>query len=365
MEIGIPKETKTHEYRISLTPAGVVELCNLGHRVYVATQAGEGVGFSDQQYRDAGARIVDQAQALGADMVVKVKEPSLSEAAQLQAGQLLFTYLHLAAEPALARALLKSKVTAIGYETVEDAQGRLPLLAPMSEVAGRLSVQVGAHALQKASGGRGTLLGGVPGVAPGKVVILGGGMAGVNAARMAVGLQADVTILDISVDRLRELSAEFAGRATVLMASKDNLCSVVRSADLVIGAVLVPGARAPCLLDRPLLRQMHRGAVLVDIAIDQGGCFATSRPTTHDAPTFIEEGIVHYCVTNMPGAVARTATEALSNVTLPYVQMLAEHGWRQAFRQDPGFARGLNTHNGRVCHAKVAAALGVEHQLAA
>ena len=358
--IGVPKETKIHEYRVGLTPDSVAQLVSQGHSVLVERAAGEGIGFSDADFAAAGAKLGTAAEAFACDLVIKVKEPSVAECQHFRPNQMLFTYLHLAAAQPQAHALMASGVTAIAYETVADAAGRLPLLSPMSEVAGRMSIQVGAHALQKASGGRGTLLGGVPGVAPGKVAILGGGMAGTNAAMMAVGLQADVTILDKSVDRLRQLSTEFAGRAKVLMASTENVARVVRSADLVVGAVLVPDAAAPKLVDRNLLSQMLPGAVLVDISIDQGGCFETSRPTSHDAPTYIEDGIVHYCVTNMPGAVARTSTLALNNVTLPYIEKLAGKGWREAFVEDPHFARGLNVNAGQVCHAEVAAALGMQ-----
>ena len=365
MRIGVPKETKVHEYRVGLTPSSVAELKAAGHEIWLQAGAGSGIDFSDQQYRQAGAQIVGVGQAFAADLVIKVKEPSLDECRRLSREQMLFTYLHLAADPAQAQALRQSGVTAIAYETVTDNAGRLPLLSPMSEVAGRMSIQVGAHALQKASGGRGTLLGGVPGVAPGKVAILGGGMAGTNAAHMAVGLQADVTILDKNVDRLRMLSTEFAGRAKVLMASSENVAESVRAADLVVGAVLIPGAAAPKLVDRNLLREMLPGSVLVDISIDQGGCFASSRATSHDAPTYIEEGVVHYCVTNMPGAVARTSTLALNNVTLPYVLQLANLGWRRAFEKDSNFAHGLNVANGKICHPAVAQALADEADLAA
>ena len=277
----------------------------------------------------------------------------------MRRGQTLFTYLHLAANEPLTQALMRSGVTAIAYETVQDRQGALPLLRPMSEVAGRMSVQVGAYALQRGSGGRGTLLGGVPGVAPAKVVILGGGVAGAQAAFMATGLQADVSILDRSINRLCLLSEQFSGRARMLMASPQIVRQEVLAADLVIGAVLVPGAAAPKLVTRSLVREMQDGAAMVDISIDQGGCFETSRPTTHDAPTYVEEGVVHYCVTNMPGAVARTAALALNNVTLPYVKALAEGGWRRAFKEDAGFAAGLNIHNGEVCHPRVAESLGL------
>jgi len=365
MRIGVPKESKVHEYRVGLTPDSVRELVAAGHEVWVECSAGEAIGFTDAHYREAGASLVDVSAAFSAPMVVKVKEPSLEECARLSPGQILFTYLHLAAAQPQAQALMASGAIAVAYETVEDAQGRLPLLSPMSEVAGRMSVQVGAHALQKASGGRGTLLGGVPGVAPGKVVILGGGMAGTNAAQMAVGMQADVTILDKSVTRLRELATQFEGRANVLMASTENIEQHVRVADLVIGAVLIPGASAPRLVGRRLLGEMLPGAVLVDISIDQGGCFETSRPTTHDAPTYIVDGVVHYCVANMPGAVARTATQALNNVTLPYVQALADLGVDQAFARDAGFAQGLNVRDGTIRHAAVAKALGLPGLIAA
>ncbi len=357
MRIGVPKETKTHEYRVGLTPASVTELVARGHEVLVERGAGAGIDFADSQYARAGARLVDTAAAFSGELVVKVKEPSLEECARLSAGQVLFTYLHLAAAQPQAHALMAGGVTAIAYETVEDTHGTLPLLTPMSEVAGRMSIQVGANALHKASGGRGTLLGGVPGVRPGRVVVLGGGIAGTNAAHMAVGLQADVTILDKSVPQLRALSREFGASARVLMANSESVAEAVRSADLVVGAVLVRGASAPRLVDRQLLGEMLPGAVLVDISIDQGGCFASSRPTTHDNPTYVEDGVVHYCVTNMPGAVARTSTEALNNVTLPYVAALADQGWEAALAADAGFAKGLNVHAGRVTHPGVAAAI--------
>ena len=365
MRIGVPKETKIHEYRVGLTPANVNELTNAGHEVWLETEAGTSIGFDNDQYIRAGAKIVDTQAAFTPELIVKVKEPSLAECARLSAEQVLFTYLHLAADQPQTQALMQSGVTAIAYETVEDSAGRLPLLSPMSEVAGRMSIQVGAYALQKASGGRGTLLGGVPGVAPGKVVILGGGMAGTNAAYMAVGMHADVTVIDKSVDRLRALSSEFAGRAKVLMASRENIAETVRVADLVVGAVLVPGASAPKLVDHKLLGEMLPGAVLVDISIDQGGTFASSRPTTHDAPTYIEQGIVHYCVTNMPGAVARTSTQALNNVTLPYVLAIADNGWQAALAADAGFAKGLNVSAGRIRHAAVAKSLGMSYLIAA
>ncbi len=359
MHIGVPKEIKVHEYRVGLSPSSVKELVSRGHQVSVETDAGAGIGFADEHYRQAGAVIVDAQAAFAAELVVKVKEPQLEECARLSEGQVLFTYLHLAADLPQAQALMASGVTAIAYETVVDKQGGLPLLTPMSEVAGRMSTQVGAWCLQRANGGRGTLLGGVPGVQPGRVTIIGGGAAGSNAAAMAVGMQADVTILEKSVSRMRALADHFEGRAKVLMASTENLELAVLQSDLVIGAVLVPGAAAPKLVSRELLRRMPDSAALVDIAIDQGGCFETSRPTSHDAPIYKEEGVVHYCVTNMPGAVARTSTMALNNVTLPYVTVLAEKGWQEAFAEDEGFARGLNVHAGRIWHPQVADALHV------
>jgi alanine dehydrogenase len=360
MRIGVPREIKVHEYRVGLTPAAVAELTAAGHQVVVEHGAGAGIGFHDTDYAAAGAEVGSVEDAFAADLVVKVKEPQPAECRRLRDGQVLFTYLHLAADRPQAEALMASGVTAIAYETVTDTRGSLPLLTPMSEVAGRMSIQVGAAALQKAGGGRGVLLGGVPGVAPGKVVILGGGIAGTHAALMAVGLQADVTILDKSVARLNWLSEQFGGRAKTLMATRESVREQVLAADLVIGAVLVPGAAAPRLVTRDMVAAMADGAAVVDISIDQGGCFETSRPTTHDAPTYVELGVVHYCVTNMPGAVARTSTLALTNVTLPYVQRLADLGWQRALRDDPHFAAGLNVHGGRIRHASVADALGEE-----
>ena len=357
MRVGVPKEIKVQEYRVGLTPASVLELTHRGHEVVVEQGAGLGIGFKDADYIRAGAEIGSVDDAFAAELVVKVKEPQLEECKRLQAGQVLFTYLHLAADKPQAEALMASGVTAIAYETVTGAGGTLPLLTPMSEVAGRMSIQVGAYALQKASGGRGTLLGGVPGVAPGKVVVLGGGIAGTNAAQMAVGMQSDVTILDKSVPRLTALSDHFGVRARVLMASKQNVRDEVLAADLVIGAVLIPGAAAPRLVTREMVREMADGTAMVDISIDQGGCFETSRPTNHDDPTYVEEGVVHYCVTNMPGAVARTSTLALNNVTVPYVVELAEHGWEKSFASIEGFAAGLNVHNGDIMHPQVAEAL--------
>ena len=359
MRIGVPKEVKCHENRVGLTPESVAELVASDADVVVQAGAGAGAGFADDDYRSAGARIGSLRETFAADLVVKVKEPLLHECERLRPGQVLFTYLHLAADKPQALALMESGATAIAYETVTAGAGALPLLTPMSEVAGRMSIQVGAFALQDANGGRGMLLGGVPGVAPAKVVIIGGGVAGANAAAMALGLRADVTILDKSVARLRELSAEFRGKARVLMASPHNLITEALAADLVIGAVLVSGAAAPKILTRDMVRAMKDGAAVVDISIDQGGCFETSRPTTHDDPIFVEEGVVHYCVSNMPGAVPRTSTEALNNVTLDYVKALATLGWREAFRRDAGFAAGLNVHEGAIRHPKVAEALGL------
>lgn len=360
MRIGVPKETKVHEYRVGLTPASVSELTAGGHSLLVETGAGTGIGFLDAHYEAAGARIVGVDEVFAADLVVKVKEPQLAECARLREGQVLFTYLHLAADRPQAEALMNSGVTAIAYETVTARDGGLPLLSPMSEVAGRMSVQVGAWALQKVNGGRGVLLGGVPGVAPGKVVILGGGVAGTNAAAMALGLQADVTILDRSVSRLNWLADRFEGRARTVMSNRETLNDCVLEADLVVGAVLIPGAAAPKLVSRGMVQQMANGAAMVDISIDQGGCFETSRPTTHTEPTFIEHGVVHYCVTNMPGAVARTSTLALNNVTLPYITALASLGWQRALAADEHFAAGLNVHLGKIRHPRVAEALGFE-----
>jgi len=359
VHIGVPFEVKVHESRVGLTPAAVAELTHGGHRVTIEAGAGVASGFLDAHYVAAGAALGSAAEAFAAELVVKVKEPQPVEWPMLREGQVLFTYLHLAAERALAEALRARGVTAIAYETVTDRDGRLPLLTPMSEVAGRMSIQVGASALQRANGGRGVLLGGVPGVAPGRVVIIGGGISGAHAAQMAVGLQADVTILDRSVPRLAWLAEQFHGRAKVVMANAETIDEYVVGADLVIGAVLVPGAAAPKLVSRAQVQRMADGSAMVDIAIDQGGCFATSRPTTHAAPTFIDEGVVHYCVTNMPGAVGRTSTFALTNVTLPYVAAIARAGWQHALAADPGFAAGLNVHAGQIRHPGVAQALGL------
>jgi len=362
MKIGVPKEIKVHEYRVGLVPAGVRELVDAGHQVLVQTGAGAGIGFGDAHYQAAGASIATRAEDVfaSAELIVKVKEPQLAECKQLAAGQVLFTYLHLAADRGQAEALMASGATAIAYETVTAPDGSLPLLTPMSEVAGRMSVQVGANCLQKANGGFGVLLGGVPGVPPAKVLILGGGVSGTHAAEMAVGLRADVTIVDRSVKRLRELSSLFGSTLNTVYSTAHAIEELVKDADLVVGAVLIAGAAAPKLVTRAMVRTMKPGAVLVDISIDQGGCFETSRPTTHAEPTFMLEGVIHYCVTNMPGAVPRTSTFALTNATLPYVKALADHGWRRALAADPGLAHGLNVHAGQLTHQAVAQALGIE-----
>jgi alanine dehydrogenase len=362
VKVGVPKEIKTHEYRVGLTPAGARELLQHGHQVVVEHDAGAGIGFGDDAYRLVGASIADTAALFAAaDLIVKVKEPQPAEIAMLRRDQILFTYLHLAADKLQTLGLIGSGATCIAYETVTDRAGTLPLLAPMSEVAGRMAVQVGAHCLEREQGGAGILLGGVPGVAPAKVVVLGGGVSGTNAARMAVGLEASVTIIDRSLPRLKELDLQFGPRATTLFATTASIEQSVLAADLVIGAVLVPGAAAPKLVTRDMVKRMRPGSVLVDIAIDQGGCFETSRPTTHSEPTYVEHGVVHYCVTNMPGAVARTSTFALTNATLPFVLALAEKGWRKALLDDAHLAEGLNIHDGRVTHIAVARALGLPH----
>lgn len=363
MRIAVPTEIKNHEYRIALTPTGARELTGRGHVVTVQAGAGEGAGFSDAAYAAAGARIeADVARVWAeAELILKVKEPQSEEVARLEAGQTLFTYLHLAAEASLARGLMESGATCIAYETITDRQGRLPLLAPMSTVAGRMAVQAGAHSLEKAQGGAGVLLPGVPGVAPAKVTVIGGGVVGENAARMALGLGAEVTVLDRSIPRLEELDDRYRGRIKMVYSTADALEQASRESDLIIGAVLVPGAAAPKLITREMLADMKPGSVLVDVAIDQGGCFETSRATTHAEPTYVADGIVHYCVANMPGAVARTSTQALTNATLPYVIALADQGWRQALADDPHFLRGLNVHDGRVTHDAVAEALGLKH----
>jgi alanine dehydrogenase len=364
MRIGVPKEIKNHEYRVGLVPAGVRELVASGHQVLVQTSAGAGIGVEDAAYVAAGARIVATAKEVfdGADLVVKVKEPQLAECKMLRPGQVLFTYLHLAADAAQANALMASGATAIAYETVTAPNGSLPLLTPMSEVAGRMSVQVGAASLQKANGGLGVLLGGVPGVPPAKVVVLGGGVSGTSAAEIAVGMRADVTVVDRSLKRLRELDALFGGRLKTAASTAEAIESLVTQADLVIGAVLVVGAAAPKLVTRDMVSKMKKGAVMVDISIDQGGCFETSRPTTHAEPTFVVDGVVHYCVTNMPGAVPRTSTFALTNATLPYVKQLADLGAEKALAADPHLAAGLNVHAGAITCEAVARDLNLAYR---
>ncbi|MDX3882847.1 MAG: alanine dehydrogenase [Sphingomonas sp.] len=361
MRIGIPKEIKNHEYRVGLTPASVAELVAAGHEAVVETKAGDGIDFSDQDYIDAGARIVATPAEVFAqsDMIVKVKEPQPGEIALLEPRHILFTYLHLAADKPQAEGLMKSGATCIAYETVTSSNRGLPLLKPMSEVAGRMSVQVGAHYLEKEQGGRGVLLGGVPGVAPARVAILGGGVAGVNAAQMAVGMRADVTIYDINNERLAELDMFFSSQIKTAYASKAAIAEAVRKAHLVIGAVLVPGAAAPKLVTRDMLKTMKRGSVMVDIAIDQGGCFESSHATTHDDPVFVEEGVIHYCVANMPGAVARTSAFALNNATLPFALKIANLGAEAAMAADPHLAAGLNISAGKIRHAAVAEALNL------
>jgi alanine dehydrogenase len=361
LRIGVPKETKTHEYRVGLTPEAVLELSRAGHEISVETGAGAGIGFGDDDYRSVGAEIGPDARSVfEAELIVKVKEPQPDECAMLRRDQVLFTYLHLAADPRQAEALCASGASAIAYETVTAADGSLPLLTPMSEVAGRMSVQVGATCLQKANGGLGMLLGGVPGVSPARVVILGGGVAGTNAAEIALGMRADVSVVDRSSKRLRELDNQFDGAIRTVHATGDAIESLALEADLVIGAVLVVGATAPRLLTRDLIRRMKPGSVLVDISIDQGGCFETSRPTTHADPTFIVDDVVHYCVANMPGAVPRTSSFALVNATLPFVRALADKGWENAMADDPHLARGLNVYGGGVVYEPVAHDLGFE-----
>ena len=362
MRIGVSKEVKSHEYRVGLVPAAIHEFWHHGHQTVVESGAGLGIGFRDDDYRSAGAEIAPDARAVfeTADLVVKVKEPQPSEIALLRPTHVLFTYLHLAADKAQAEALMASGATCIAYETVSDEQGGLPLLAPMSEVAGRMSIQVGAHCLEKEQGGRGVLLGGVPGVAPAKVVILGGGVSGTNAARMAMGMEASVTVIDKSLKRLKDLDMQFGSRLQTLFATMDTIQREVVAADLVIGAVLVPGAAAPKLVSREVVRRMRPGSVIVDISIDQGGCFETSRPTTHADPTYEVDGVIHYCVTNMPGAVARTSTFALNNATLPFALALADKGWKQAVRDDRHLRDGLNVYRGHITHPTVARDLGMD-----
>ncbi len=356
MKIGIPKEIKTHEYRVGMPPPGVRELTSRGHEVFVETNAGHGSGFDDQDYEAVGATIMGTASDVfsRAEMIVKVKEPQPVECRMLREGQVLFTYLHLAPDPEQTRLLLQSGVTAIAYETVTDRFGALPLLQPMSEVAGRMSIQAGARCLEKEHGGAGVLLGGVPGVAPARVVVIGGGVVGVNAARMAMGLGASVTVLDNSPRKLVELDNLYGPRLHTIFSTSATLEEYVRAADLVVGAVLIPGAAAPNLVSTADLKLMKRGSVVVDVAIDQGGCFETSKPTTHQDPTYIVDEVVHYCVANMPCAVARTSTQALTNATLPFVLRLADMGCRQALIADEHLRNGLNIHRGQVTYEAVA-----------
>jgi alanine dehydrogenase len=363
VKIAVPKEIKNHEYRVALTPAGAHELTAHGHDVFVEAGAGLGSAIPDEEYLAAGAKILASAEETWAEgeLVLKVKEPIAAEYPFLRRGQVLFTYLHLAADEPLTRALMDSGTTAIAYETVQTANGALPLLAPMSEVAGRLAPQVGAYSLMKPSGGRGVLPGGVPGVAPARVVVIGGGVAGLNAATIAVGMGADVQVLDTNVDRLRQIDAQFRGQLKTVTSNRYAIEQSAREADLVVGAVLVPGARAPKLISNELVADMKPGSVLVDIAIDQGGCFADSRPTTHADPTYPVHGSVFYCVANMPGAVPRTSTFALTNVTLPYATALANKGWQAALEADKALALGLNTHEGALTNAPVAEAHNLSH----
>ncbi len=360
MRVGCPREIKNHEYRVGLTPESAGELVHQGNEVWIESGAGAGIGASDEEYRGKGARIVEGPDPIFAEceMVVKVKEPQAVERAKLRRGQVLYTYLHLAPDPEQTRDLVESGVTAIAYETVTGPGGTLPLLKPMSQVAGRMSIQAGATALEKAHGGRGVLLGGVPGVLPGKVVVIGGGVVGFNAAQMAVGLGADVTILDRDPEVLERLGIHFESRAKTRFSNKANLEDEVSGADLIIGAVLIPGAAAPKLVTREMLKSMKPGSVLVDVAIDQGGCFETSKATTHAEPTYIVDDVVHYCVANMPGAVARTSTYALNNVTLPHALMIAKLGWREALAANPHLAEGLNVHDGNITYRAVADELG-------
>jgi len=362
MLIGCPKEIKNQEYRIGMTPAAAQEAVAHGHKVIIQKGGGAGAGFPDDDYNAAGAAIIDTAEEIfaAADMIVKVKEPQPAERAMLREGQILFTYLHLAPDRPQTEDLLKSGVTAIAYETVTDRTGALPLLAPMSEVAGRLAPQVGAWTLQKANGGRGVLMGGVPGVEPAKVAVIGGGVVGTHAAKIAAGMGADVTVLDMSLPRMRYLDDVYGGVFKTRYSSSGNLAELVAEADMVIGAVLIPGAAAPKLVSRDMLGTMKPAAALVDVAIDQGGCFETSKATTHDDPIYEVDGIMHYCVANMPGAVARTSTIALGNATMPFMLALADKGWKQACEDDEHLLRGLNTHNGHLTYDAVGKALEID-----
>ncbi|MDA7947483.1 MAG: alanine dehydrogenase [Hyphomicrobiaceae bacterium] len=360
MRLGVPKEVKVHEYRVGMTPASVREVTSHGHEVVVETNAGIGIGAGDDDYRAAGAEIADTAEDVfaRADMIVKVKEPQAGERSLLRDGQILFTYLHLAPDPEQTKDLVESGAICVAYETVTDAHGGLPLLAPMSQVAGRMSIQAGAHCLEKEPGGAGILIGGVPGVAPAKVVIIGGGVVGENAAYMAIGLGADVTVIERNVDTMRALVVRFGGRIKTLYSTALTIEQEVLDADLVIGGVLVPGAKAPKLVSRDQVSRMRPGSVLVDVAIDQGGCFETAKPTTHAEPTYVVDGVVHYCVANMPGAVARTSTYALNNVTLPFILQIADKGVNAALLENPHLLEGLNVYRGKVTYQAVAEDLG-------
>ncbi|HYH84872.1 MAG TPA: alanine dehydrogenase [Pyrinomonadaceae bacterium] len=364
MIVGLPKEIKDNEYRVGLTPAGVRALTDAGHRVIVEQSAGEGSGFEDDLYVRAGAEIIPSADDVWAEaeMIVKVKEPIEPEYPRMKEGLLLFTYLHLAPDPKQTEALLKSKVTGIAYETITDRRGTLPLLTPMSEVAGRMAVQVGAQYLEKMNGGRGVLLGGVPGVPAARVVILGGGVVGTNAAKIAVGMGAQVTIVDKNLDRLRELDDIFLSKISTLASSAYAIHGAISEADLIIGGVLVPGAAAPKLVTRAMLKDVSKGAVIVDVAVDQGGCIETTRPTTHSKPTYYVEDVLHYCVANMPGAVPRTSTFALTNATLPYALKIANRGFLDAINSDPGFKEGVNTYAGHLTYEAVAVDQGLEYK---
>ncbi|MCW5589828.1 MAG: alanine dehydrogenase [Legionellales bacterium] len=363
MLIGVPKEIKNREYRVGMVPASVRELVLRGHKIVVEAGAGEGIGITDKLYVEAGATLANSASEIfaKADLIVKVKEPQPQECKMLRPGQILFTYLHLAPDPEQAELLLASGCSAIAYETVTDARGGLPLLSPMSEVAGRMSIQAGAHCLEKAQGGNGVLLGGVPGVAPAKVTVIGGGVVGTNAVRMAMGMEASVTVLDKSLRRLQELDFQFGSKLNTIFATNEAIEQYVVNSDLVVGAVLIPGAAAPKLVSRELVKKMKKGSVLVDVAIDQGGCFATSRPTTHDEPTYITDGVIHYCVTNMPGGVPRTATFALNNATLPFIVELADKGLATALLENPHLRNGLNVHHSHITYQAVAQALNREY----
>jgi alanine dehydrogenase len=363
MLIGVPKEIKNHEYRIGLTPAGTKELVKNGHDVMVQKNGGTSIGLDDEQYIAAGAKMIETPEEIfeRAEMIIKVKEPQPNECKMLKKGQVLYTYLHLAPDPNQTKLLIESGCTAIAYETVTDAKGGLPLLAPMSEVAGRMATHAGAHCLEKAQGGNGTLLGGVPGVAPGNVVVIGGGVVGVNSAMMAMGMGANVVVLDKSLDRLKELDMVFGQKMNTIYSTFDAIEKYVYEADLVIGAVLIPGAAAPKLVTREMLKHMKKGSVVVDVAIDQGGCFETSKATTHQEPTYVVDDVIHYCVANMPGGVARTSTFALTNATLPMAIQLANKGFKKAMVDDGHLMNGLNVHEGKITYEAVARDLGYDY----